>query len=332
MRIFSFSQLTNYLLAKWGSQSYECKNEPNQICLYVTDRCTLSCKWCLRQSEPEKYIHQRSDMSFQLAQRILEYFPKATHLSLAGFGEPLMVDDLFKITAEFKKRPMKVSIVTNGTLLLERINDILHAEFHSIFISINSLDAIDYKLVCGGNKDTFSNVLKGIHLLTEKRRSTMPSIDLGFVLTRDLFYRTPEIIKFAEEMNAKRLYLHNLIPHHNYKDYTGILTTDDEEVVTKLSEWKRVKYKVQVCWPKLVQKGLEKPARICKPLWNWLGVDIEGNTAGCHRAMGISREYGNVFQEGKQVWNNAFRKKLRMCFLKNEFMFDCCKTCVEIQP
>lgn len=82
----------------------------------------------------------------------------------------------------------------------------------------------------------------------------------------------------------------------------------------------------------IIQKGLEKPARICKPLWSSLGIDMEGNTAGCHRAMGISNDYGNLSQEGKQVWNNAFRKKLRMCFLRNEFMFDCCKSCVEIQP
>jgi sulfatase maturation enzyme AslB (radical SAM superfamily) len=244
-----------------------------------------------------------------------------------------MVDDLFKITAEFKNRPMKISIVTNGTLLVERIHDILHAEFQSIFISINSLDAIDYKLVCGGNENTFNNVLKGIQLLTEKRRSSKPYIYLGFVLTRDLFNRTPEIINFAEETKADCLYLHNLIPHDNYNNYTGILTTDDEEVATRMSEWKRKKYKIQVGWPRLVHKGLEKPARICKPLWNWFGIDMHGNTAGCHKVMGTSKDYGNAFQEGKKVWNNEFRKKLRMSFLNgNKFLFDCCKTCTEIQP
>ncbi|OGS71117.1 MAG: hypothetical protein A3F91_08320 [Flavobacteria bacterium RIFCSPLOWO2_12_FULL_35_11] len=271
-------------------------------------------------------------MSFEQAKKILQYFPKAAHLSLAGFGEPLLVEDLFKITAEFKKRPMKTSIITNGTLLLDRIDDILHAEFNGIFVSVNSLDSINYKLTCGGNENTFDNVLKGIQLLVEKRRSTKPYISLGFVLTRDLFNRAPEIIKFAEETKAECLYLHNLIPHDNYNDYTGILTTDDEEVVAKLSEWKRKKNKIQVSWPKLVQKGLEKPARICKPLWNWIGVDIEGNTAGCSRAMGTSKEYGNLFQEGKIVWNNEFRKKLRMFFLRKEFLFDCCKTCAEVQP
>ncbi|MGQ3686304.1 MAG: radical SAM/SPASM domain-containing protein [Candidatus Loosdrechtia sp.] len=333
MRIFSFPQLQNYLLAKYGHKSYVCKNEPIQICLYVTDRCTLSCKWCLRQSSQGKYSSQRHDMSFEQAKKILQYFPKAAHLSLAGFGEPLMVEHLFKITAEFKKRPMRVSMITNGTLLLDRMDDILHAEFYGIEVSLNSLDAIDYKLTCGGNENTFNNVLKGIQLLAEKRKSAKPYLSLSFVLTRDLFHRTPEIIKFAEEAKVDRLTLHNLIPHDNYSDYTGVLTTDNEEFVAKFSEWKRAKKKVQVDWPRLVKKGLKSPARICKPSWVWLGIDMEGNTAGCSRAMGTCKDYGNVFQEGKEVWNNEFRKKLRASFLKrNEFLFDCCKTCVEIQP
>ena len=332
MNVFSFPQLKNYIVAHWRPKSYECKNEPNQICLYVTDRCTLSCKWCLRQSTQDKFSKKRRDMSVDQAKKILQYFPKAAHLSLAGFGEPLMVDDLFKITAEFKKRPMRVSIITNGTLLLDRIDDILHAGFHGIEVSLNSLDAIDYKLTCGGNENTFNNILKGIRILVEKRKSAKPYLSLSFVLTCDLFNRTPEIIKFAEEAKVDRLTLHNLIPHDNYNDYTGVLTTDNEEVVAKFSEWKRAKKKVQVDWPRLVQKGLEKPARICKPSWIWLGVDMEGNTAGCSRAMGTCKDYGNLFQEGKKVWNNEFRKKLRMSFLnENKLLFDCCKTCVEVQ-
>lgn len=333
MKYFSFPQLKNYLLANWGPKSCECKNEPTHICLYVTDRCTLSCKWCLRQFESSKYSNQRSDMSFEQAKKILQYFPKATHLSLAGFGEPLMVDDLFKITAEFKKRPMRVSLITNGTLLLDRIHDILHAELSSVSVSINSIDSIDYKLTCGGNENTFGNVIKGIQLLADKRKPAIPSLFLSFVLTRDLFNRTPEIIKFAEDLKVDRLDIHNLIPHDDSNsNYTGILTDDDEEVVAKLSEWKRKKYTIQVGWPKLLKKELEKPARICRPLWNWLGVDMEGNTAGCHKVMSTSMAYGNLFYEGKKVWNNEFRKKLRMSFLRNAFLFDCCKTCTEIQP
>lgn len=333
MRIFSFSQLKNYSIAKWGHKSPECTNEPVQICLYVTDRCTLSCKWCLRQSSQGIYTSQRRDMSLNQAREILQYFPHAAHLSLAGFGEPLMVDDLFKITAEFKKRPMKVSIITNGTLLLERMNDIVHAGFDSIEVSINSLDATDYKFTCGGNENTFSNVLKGIQLLAEKRTSVKPCISLSFVLTRNLFYRTPEIIKFAEEARVDRLSLHNLIPHDNYLNCSEVLTTDNEEYVAKFSEWKRKTKKIQVDWPSLVQKGLTKSARICKPSWIWLGIDMDGNTAGCSRAMSTCENYGNLLHDGGNVWNNEFRKKLRMSFLNNnELLYDCCKTCVEVQP
>lgn len=272
-------------------------------------------------------------MSLEQAKRILHYFPSATHLGFAGFGEPLLVNDLFKINTEFKKRPMKTSIITNGTLLLDRIDDILRADFHRISVSINSIDAIDYKLTCGGNDNTFNNVIKGIQLLVHKRTSEKPVIRISFVLTRDLFNRTQEIINFAEDINVDYLDLHNLIAHDSNEDFTGMLTTDDKEVVSKLSEWSKKKYTVRVGWPTLVKKGLEKPNKICKPLWNWLGIDVDGNTAGCHKVMSTGNTYGNLFQEGRKIWNNDFRKKLRNSFLQgNDLLFDFCKTCTEIQP
>ncbi len=36
------------------------------------------------------------------------------------------------------------------------------------------------------------------------------------------------------------------------------------------------------------------------------------------RAMCTCKDYGNLFQEGKKVWNNEFREKPRMSFLKGE--------------
>lgn len=328
---FSISQITNYLYFKLRVKTYRCINEPVAIGLYVTDRCTLSCKWCLRQSTSNKHVVQRPDMTLEQAKKILQYFPKASHLCLSSFGEPLLVDDLFKITAEFRKRPMRISMITNGTLLLDRMDDIVNAGFHRISVSVNSLNSIDYKLTCGGSEGTFNNLLKGIQLLAKKRKSSKPYLHLSFVLTRDIFNRTQEIIKFAEEASVDYLDLHNLIPH-NDNDYAGILTSDDEEVIAKLSEWGKKKYSVQVSWPRLVQKGLENPVGICTPLWDYLGIDMEGNTAGCSKFMPTSKSYGNLFEEGKEVWNNEFRRKLRMSFLNGKnFLFQCCKTCTVVQ-
>ena len=331
MKLFSLSKLKNYLAANRKPKSSVCRNEPARICLFLTDRCTLSCKWCLRQSASYSYlVKTRQDMSFEQAKRILQYFPKATHLSLAGFGEPLLVNDIFKINAEFNKRPMRTNIITNGTLLQERINDVLQAGFYYVSISLNSLNSKEYELTCGSGQNTFNNIINGILSLTGRRRYRKPYVYISFVLTRDLFNRTTEIIKLAEELKVDRLNLHNLITHH---DYTGVLTTDDDEVVAKLSEWKRKEYKVQVGWPRLVQKNLKKPLNICKFLWIWLGVDMDGNTAGCHRALGTDKDYGNLFSEGKEVWNNKYRKNLRSSFLHgNEFLMECCKSCVETQP
>ncbi len=336
-KFYSISQLTNYCLEKWGHKTFRCKNDPLQICLFVTDRCTLSCKWCLRQIDSSKYYSSnfdkmRSDITFERAKEILQYFPNTGHVNFAGFGEPLMVDDLFKINSEFKKRPMRTSMITNGTLLLDRMNDVLNARFCYVSVSLNSLDSEDYASTCGSSENTFNQVVNGIQSLAKKRKSSKPRLHVSFVLTRDLFSRTQEIIKLAKEVNADTLDLHNLIPHENNSGYDGILTTDDEEVVSRIAEWKKEKHDLQINWPTLVQKGLKKPENMCTPLWNWLGIDMEGNTAGCHKAMGTSQDYGNLFKDGKAVWNNEFRREIRSYFLdNNKFVLDCCRTCVVSQ-
>ncbi len=337
-KFYSFAQLTNYAVAKLGRKSLICKNDPLHICLFVTDRCTLSCEWCLRQTDSSEYYsdnfnNKRGDMTLGKAKEILQYFPRAGHVSFAGFGEPLLVNDLFEINAEFRKRSMRTSMITNGTLLMDRMDDILSAGFYYLSVSLNSLDAKDYALTCGSNENTFNNVLNGIKLLAGKQKSLKSRLHISFVITRDIFSRIPEIIRLAESVNVDCLDLHNLIPHDESNDYDRVLTTDDEEVVAKIAEWRKEQYRVQVKWPTLIQKGLKKRSRICSPLWRWIGIDMEGNTAGCHKAMGTSGKFGNLFQEGAAVWNNNFRKKLRLSFLDGDkFVLDCCRVCVENQP
>lgn len=331
-KYFTAQQCVNYFRTRWGRKVALCRTKPVALCLFVTDKCTLNCKWCLRQTDPGFEVRQRPDMSLERTKRILSYFPATSHLSLAGFGEPLLVEDLFMIMAEAVKRPMRMSIITNGTLIRDRLDELLNADLHSLSISINSLDSAGYQQICGGGEYTFDNVLEGIRMLTRKRKSSGPHVRISFVLSRDLLDRTEEIIKFAEEMQVDGLDLHNIIQHDSHKGYQGMLTDDDEEVIRRLSEWRRKNYRVQIGWPKLIKKGLFRPERICNPSWDWLGIDVEGNTAGCSKAMPTKREYGNLFIEGNQVWNNEFRESLRAGFLKREFLYDCCKTCTEIQP
>ncbi len=333
MRLFTIAQLKNFIRARHGRGSTQCAYQPTSICLFLTDRCTLSCKWCLRQTEPRRT--QRPDMTVEDAKRILGYFPRATHLSLAGFGEPLLVKDVFRMAREFGKRPMRTSIITNGTLLSDRLDEALSAGLHRISISINSLNADDYSRVCGGDDGSFNKVISGVRLMSERRKSKRPYIHISFVLTRDLLDRTTDIIRLARDAGADYLDLHNLIAHGR-DDYAGVLTDDDQDVLEKLKVLQKKDFGIVVRWPRLVRKGLERPLRQCAPLWDWLGIDVEGNTAGCSKAMGADRTYGNLFSEGRGVWNNAFRKDMRERFLSStpfsSFSVDCCRSCTEVQP
>jgi MoaA/NifB/PqqE/SkfB family radical SAM enzyme len=330
MRLFKISQLKNYIASRRAKTAPVCTHDPVTICLFVTDRCTLSCKWCLRQKG--LFQTQRPDMTIEDARRILAYFPKATHLSLAGFGEPLLVNDIFRMASEFRKRPMRCSLITNGTLLEERLDEVMSSGLHRVSISINSPDAKDYRDICGGTDSTFGKVMKGVRLLSERRRSRRPYIHISFVLTKDILGRINDIIGLARDAGADFLDLHNLIAHGDDR-YKGMLCQDDREVIEELEGFKKKDPGIVVKWPRLVKKGLTRPERICPSLWEWLGVDAEGNTAGCSKAMPASMAHGNLFKEGAGVWNNGFRKDLRASFLSRKpFVLECCASCTEVQP
>lgn len=117
------------------------KNTINVINYHITGRCNYNCKHCFA-----KYRNTQ-ECSFEDAKKIVDnignYF-KANNIqgriNLAG-GEPLLVDYIDDLIDYIHKLGIKVSIVTNGSLLtIERIKKYANANtVETIALSIDSL-------------------------------------------------------------------------------------------------------------------------------------------------------------------------------------------------
>ena len=87
----------------------------NYIVLWPTDRCNLKCRYCYAYSEG-----RQSDMSFETAKRVLDYFTgEPMKIQFAG-GEPLLNIDLIKQIYSYVKTTGNDTIFqlqTNGTLI-----------------------------------------------------------------------------------------------------------------------------------------------------------------------------------------------------------------------
>lgn len=140
-----------------------------------TTRCNYTCGFCCG-----RHMDQ-SDQSWDDFEATLDAFPHLRHIEIQGEGEPLMHPRFFDMTAAAHARGIKVSTITNGSLLGRRVPEILDSGIASLLVSIESADAKGFRAIRGGTLDV---VTRGIARLMDARRArgqAAPAV--GFALT-----------------------------------------------------------------------------------------------------------------------------------------------------
>lgn len=95
--------------------------KPLVVLFYMTDRCNLSCKYCVGNWSARRI----NDFSLQDIFSVIDQCKAlgACHFTIHG-GEILLRGDLKQIIDYFKKNKLYVNMVTNGILLPEKIDEI----------------------------------------------------------------------------------------------------------------------------------------------------------------------------------------------------------------
>ncbi|MGC5325074.1 radical SAM protein [Brevibacillus sp. SYSU BS000544] len=120
-------------------------NAPFTVCLWLTDTCNLTCKYCY--AMPFKGKRMDTGRVLELIDELVEL--GVFNLTLAG-GEPLLHPDILDIISHSLEKGLRVAILTNGILinqefrgkLEERVSDknfILQVSLDSIDPSVNDI-------------------------------------------------------------------------------------------------------------------------------------------------------------------------------------------------
>lgn len=129
----------------------------NYLRISITDKCNLRCRYCM----PEEGVEQKSHhdlLSFEDIQTIAQ---EAMNLGIDKIrltgGEPLVrrgIVDLVRLLAQVKnpegKGLSKLAMTSNGQILSRMANDLKSAGLDSINISLDTLDAEQYRHVTRG--------------------------------------------------------------------------------------------------------------------------------------------------------------------------------------
>ena len=226
----------------------------------LTYNCNLRCKMCpfWKRSKQESSTEQEKQILSQI------YRSGACSVAFEG-GEPLLRKDLAEILAFSRSLPLHTSLITNGTLLESRINEIAQYINGALYVSLDGLEKT-HDTIRGVN-GCFGKAVRGI----TASRAKVP-VTINTTIMADNIHEIEDLVKLAKELDIKI----SLAVAHEYCNAKASAPASSEirELAGKLVEMKRNGYPLvnSVSYFKVIAK---EKKWTCKP-WLTINVGPEG--------------------------------------------------------
>lgn len=280
------------------------------IAIEVTNRCNLSCPYCIRMvDKPEPKDMTPKEFNHVLKQ-LMPY--RTERVALSGLGEPL-VNPYFidMLNDPLLKRFQKLDFSTNGTLLTQE--------------TIRSL--ID------------SRVIGWIRVsLQSSRKEVMETLQRGAKFEQ-VVANTKNLISYARERGSRtRIYVQHLKtrlnPDESEEDFQKILGT---KFVKGVSFSKKVvsPASMGLLMPSEGQdvliRGVNRSQDACRNVFGIsLIITAHGDLAGCCWDCTKFQTYGNIFENSlKELRSSELLKSLREELVNRDFhRLPVCRRCL----
>ena len=206
------------------------------------------------------------DLSTAVEKAILRriYDSGACAIAFEG-GEPLLRKDLKEILAFSRSLPLQTSLVTNGTLLASRIDEIAQYINGAIYVSLDGLEKTHDSI--RGVSGSFRRTLEGI---TEASKKV--SVIINTTIMNENICEIEELVEMAKGLNVK---ISVAIAHEYYEaEASSPDRLKISEVSRKLVELKKKGYPLinSIGYFGVIAK---EKNWTCKP-WSTINVSPEG--------------------------------------------------------
>ncbi|MDD4601920.1 putative mycofactocin radical SAM maturase MftC [bioreactor metagenome] len=170
----------------------------------ITRTCNLKCVHCYSNSDAQKYT---GELTTAEAKKFIDDCAdfKVPVLLLSG-GEPLIRPDVFELVEHAKKRGIRTTFSTNGTLIdKETAKRIKSLGVGYVGISLDGLGEANDKF--RGKSGAFDNALRGIRNCMEIGQR----VGLRFTINRYNFHDLENIFKLIKEEKIPRVCFYHLV-------------------------------------------------------------------------------------------------------------------------
>jgi len=319
-----FSSMNNNNICKKEENNVQGRMTIERITLHVSNDCNLRCKYCY--AAGGCYDYNRSLMTLAKAKEFIDFctktFDNIKNIVFFG-GEPFLNTRVIEyICSEFIKRKEigeikycpKFGAITNGTILSEKVFEIIKKYFSFITLSIdgpqdvNDVNRIDIK-----GTGTFDKIMrfynkiidiKGL-LIRYEATFTQHHIDLGYS-HKDIKDYLDKTLKIKGDVITE----HNLEKSYNKKmSLIKQRKINENDMLSILSA--------------IVNK---KEKEMCQLYRNIIAISVEGDIYPCHMNVGNNKcSLGNI--SSQNIYSD-------MNFPKNCYVFKrkfkdntTCKSC-----
>jgi MoaA/NifB/PqqE/SkfB family radical SAM enzyme/SAM-dependent methyltransferase len=150
---------------------------PHTVEVEITNRCNMHCRMCNRWKWIKDNPKLAKEMNLAQLQKLFSELKKVgTKKILISGGEPLIREDFQEIIKSIKSNGMEITIVTNGTLMNNKIADVLEKASAETIFSLDGSKAEIHDL-SRGVKGTWQRTIEGI----KKVVATKKKVDGGKV-------------------------------------------------------------------------------------------------------------------------------------------------------
>lgn len=190
-----------------------------RVYIEVTNKCNLNCSTCMRNVWEAKF----GNMTGRTFERILaglEDFSEA-EIFFGGYGEPLSHPNILRMVERAKAQGHRVSLITNGILLTERvIEKLIDLHLDMLWVSLDGASPECYADVRLG--DALPVVLENLKRLQTKKYfkfggsnwSGHPKLGIAFVAMRRNIHDLSEVIRLGSRLGAVEFSISNVLAHN----------------------------------------------------------------------------------------------------------------------
>lgn len=342
-------------------------NWPETVSLFLTYRCNLACSMCgywgkcgslkNKSDEALNKILSIEDLK-KLVDELAQFKPNIT---LFG-GEPFLYPGWPELVSYIKTKKMRVNVVTNGTLLFGREEEVIKSGLDEIIFSLEGPQEIHDKItnVPGAFARAYG-ALANIGRLKREYNSKSPIINIAVTISEDNFSSLFDTYKVACKLEPDSVTFHHLsfvdkqsvektndLLSKNFgavtQDWTGFLRTELPKVDTSvlIQEIARIKANrlgpEAFFYPDFRAKEIRQYysnfnfkskdyKNCCLSPWMTVYIFPDGRVGSCEE---LNIYFGNIRQSSfKDIWNNKDFRAFRT-ILKKERAFPVCNRCTEL--